>query len=840
MSFCRCPWAAGVGLALLLSVSTVAYGSVQGPAATTEPKSKIEVRVLEEAAGGRTTSFYVVMREKADVKGAKAIKPRAKRTAFVHQALRATAERSQAGLRGLLEARGVSHKSFWLVNAIRVTGDEKLMLELAGRPEVEKIVAEPTIQKPKPMPAAAVDTTDGIEWGIHNVRAPEVWSQFGTRGEGIVVAHIDTGVDFEHPALVNQYRGNRGGGTFDHNYNWFEPRGYCPDAPCDPGVHGTHTMGTIVGDDGDTNHIGVAPGAKWISCGLLDTFENILTCGQWFVAPTDLNGQNPRPDLAPHVINNSWGTPAGGGFDFYQGVVDAWTAAGIFPGFSAGNEGPGCSTGRSPGDYPDSYTSGAHDVNNAIASFSSRGASDFGGDDKPNLTAPGVAVRSALPTWVAEFGLPIYYPLSGTSMAGPHTVGAVALLWSAVPALEGDIDGTRQVLDDSAIDVMDGQCGGTLDDNNVWGEGRLDALAAVERAADPRGRLVGRITDVTTGQPLRYARLALDGGPTSTAVTTNVNGFYHLSAAPGTYALTASRFGSMPHDVSKVEVVAGATTTRNIALVPLPTFHVSGVVRDPAGNPVPGAEISLPETHLPSVTTGADGTYFIAGIPKGTYDFRLEVARCLTSQTRKIQVKGHQKVDWNPPQLTDSFGYVCEMQPSAFIEASDVLALTGDDAFLEITLPFPFPLYGETHTKATVSTNGVLDFAAQRQPFDFINTPIPRTSLPNAAIYAYWSDLVVDAQASVRTQTLGAAPHRQFVVEWRNVTFYWDDSLRVTFEVVLHEDGRILAQFADLDPGERGDEATLGIENAAGTVALQYSFERPSLENGLAILYRRP
>ena len=88
------------------------------------------------------------------------------------------------------------------------------------------------------------------------------------RGEGIVVGNVDTGVDFDHPALVGKYRGNLGGGNFNHNYNWFDPTFVCGSpstTPCDNNNHGTHTMGTMVGDDGAGNQIGVAPGATWVA-----------------------------------------------------------------------------------------------------------------------------------------------------------------------------------------------------------------------------------------------------------------------------------------------------------------------------------------------------------------------------------------------------------------------------------------------------------------------------------------------------------------------------------------------------------------------------------------------
>ena len=102
---------------------------------------------------------------------------------------------------------------------------------------------EPTKGKPQ-------HEVNSVEWGVANINADDVWSQFGVTGEGITVASIDTGADYQHPALVGKYRGNNGDGTFNHNYNWFDAAGSCSGAPCDTNGHGTHTMGTMVGDDG--------------------------------------------------------------------------------------------------------------------------------------------------------------------------------------------------------------------------------------------------------------------------------------------------------------------------------------------------------------------------------------------------------------------------------------------------------------------------------------------------------------------------------------------------------------------------------------------------------------
>src|SRR5205085_337576 len=111
-----------------------------------------------------------------------------------------------------------------------------------------------------------------------------------------------------------------------------------------------------------------------------------------------------------------------------------------------------------------------------------------------------------------------------------------------------------------------------------------------------------------------------------------------------------------------------------------------------------------------------------------------------------------------------------------------------------------------------------------------------------AAIYPLWDDLFVDVGGSVRTELVGSAPDRQFVVEWRDVQFLGDSTQTLRLEVVLHEDGRIRTQYFTADPGtlRRGTSATVGIENADGSVAFQYSFSTPSLSSGRAVLYDFP
>lgn len=471
-----------------------------------EAAARLDERIFANRASGEPASFLVVLRDEADLSGAPGIADRVERLRFVFEALRAQAHVSQAPLRARLEAAGVPFRPFFVVNMIEVEAPRALAEELASRADVSSIAAnpfvriapEPRLSAPEPS-ALSEREAQAVEPNLVKIGAPEVWAR-GFTGQGMVVGIADTGFAWEHPALKPHYRGFDGV-TATHGHNWHDavhdpapgnPCGASAPAPCDDDGHGTSTSGVSIGDDGAGNQIGVAPGARLIGCRNMDrgvgTPARYAECFEWFLAPTDANGGNPRPDLAPHVINNSWGCPPSEGCtdpNVLTTVVDHVVSAGIFVSVSAGNSGPACATvSDAPTFYASSFTVAATNLDDEIAVFSSRGpaAADGSGRLKPEIAAPGVGIRTS----VAPADYRIF---SGTSAAAPHVTGAVALLWSSSPTLVGDVAATETLLERTAAPLTSAQdCGsfpGAAVPNAVFGWGRLDVAAAVAAAAAP-------------------------------------------------------------------------------------------------------------------------------------------------------------------------------------------------------------------------------------------------------------------------------------------------------------------------------------------------------------------
>jgi subtilisin family serine protease len=470
-------------------------------------QAKTDASLLEKTANGQQAPFLILLKEQAHISAARSLKSKSEKASFVFNKLRQTAEASQAGICSFLQQQNTPFERLFIINAIKTEGPAPLVQALAQRDDVAYLLDNPDIRFEGTVEQLADESLGDrsvIEWGIERINADDVWA-LGYQGQGVTVGGQDTGYDWSHPALKRKYRGYHAAtDTTDHNYNWHDaihsisplsfdslnPCGLNSPMPCDDNSHGTHTMGTMIGLDGD-NAIGVAPEAQWCACRNMERGNGspftYLECFQWFLAPTNLEDKNPDPSKAPHVINNSWYCSAGEGcnpsnFQVLEMAVNNLRLAGTVVVISAGNSGSGCgSVSNPPAFFENSFAIGATAINDTIAGFSSRGPVTVDGSNrlKPNVSAPGVNVRSSVPGGA-------YANFSGTSMAGPHVVGLVALMISANPDLAGQVDLIESIIEETAVPKTDGQNCGTISGaqvpNHTYGYGRVDALAAVEKA----------------------------------------------------------------------------------------------------------------------------------------------------------------------------------------------------------------------------------------------------------------------------------------------------------------------------------------------------------------------
>jgi subtilisin family serine protease len=463
--------------------------------------SKIDAKLLS-IPKNESQNIVVILNEQADIIKVKTLKGKDIKANFVYKQLYETSKNGQKEISDLLNSKGKAFRRFFIVNMVSFSADLDLMLEIAALPSVKSILRDGNFMMHEPIEERTVAQSRAIEWNVSKINAPEVWA-LGYNGQNVVVGGQDTGYKWDHNALIDQYRGWNGT-IVDHDYNWHDAIladnpmssgnnscGFNSPVPCDDNGHGTHTMGTMVGDDGGNYKIGVAPGAKWIACRNMENGYGTLTtyveCFQWFLAPTPVGGGTPDVTKMPHVINNSWGCPPVEGCDssnfaVMETALNNLRSAGCVIVVSAGNYYAGCSTVRDPAAiFEGSFSVGSTTSIDEISNFSSRGpvAIDSSNRLKPNISAPGSGILSSLRN--GGYGL-----LSGTSMAGPHVAGLVALLISANPELAGEVDKIEDIIEQTAQHLTSAQtCGsvpGTNIPNNTFGYGRIDALAAVNIA----------------------------------------------------------------------------------------------------------------------------------------------------------------------------------------------------------------------------------------------------------------------------------------------------------------------------------------------------------------------
>jgi subtilisin family serine protease len=712
-------------------------------------------------------------------------------------------------------------------------------------------------------------------WNIVRIGADRVWSNFGVRGAGITVANIDSGVNYSHPALVGQYRGNKGGGVFDNTYNWYDPYANSK-APTDSGYHGTHTMGTMVASGGasaSTPAVGVAPGAGWIAARACDASAcaetTLIEAAQWLLAPTDLSGQNARPDLRPQIISNSWSSGVSND-SWYAGYVAAWRAAGIFPVFAAGNTGSasGCSSIQSPGDYSQVVGVGALDSANKIASYSSIGPRTDG-RLKPDITAPGSSVVSTVSDLTQ-----LYNAVSGTSMATPHVAGSVALIWSANPSLIGDYDRTYQILADSAVPIsgdarfdssLYSLCHATSAPNNIYGYGQLDAYAAVAQAS----------VDVPW-LSLPAAGVSTIGTLASASVDIMID--THYVPGPGTYQ---ARILVHDADLTQSPLVIPVTLT-----VPADSIYatVSGhLTRAADGSPLAG---SVSVTGGVTVSTDASGAYTIILPPSTTsytltarsfdyvpqsvsvtlaakesqiYDFILDTdvahlaadASLLTatvalgqpqSLTFTLRNDGTKELTYRASLPTASYGVWRSGQAdgpaAAWIDPpanAVTLALADDEVSAPISMGFTFPFFSQSYASASIGANGIISFASLGSTAgSYITGCLPLSETPDAALIPLHVDLNPSGGGRVSYASTAAG----FLATWEDVPLFDDLNTRLSFQALLRPDGRATLNYKRVDALSPNKLASAGVQQRSTSVQSLGCGSSLSLSSGQTIELR--
>ena len=496
------------------------------------------------------------------------------------------------------QARGEvrEQRDLWIIHGLALTASPAFLQQLTAAPEVAEIRLDHYEQYLAPAEVRGAERTEAttLAWGVTQIRTPEVWQTLGISGTGAVVAIMDTGVEWQHPALLNNYRGNLGRGLSDHTGSWYDA---VNDGvyPYDDHSHGTHVAGSAVGQNG----IGVAPGARWIAVKMLAHegygYDSWIHAGfQWLLAP----GGNPA--LAPDVINASWSSSQRLSTEFEEDI-HALQAVGILPVFAAGNTGPDVGSVGSPASLPGVLAVGASDYDDEVAYFSGRGPSPWE-EIKPMIVAPGINILSAIPGG-------IYAEYNGTSMGTPHVVGLVALLRSISPTLS--ITATMNALTTTAVPLS------TTLPNNDSGWGRIDALGAALAVAHP-GFIAGTVRSLNGGIPQATVTAATREAGKVAQVTADAQGRYTLALPAGQYIVTAAAFGYSSRTTVGLPVANDTLLSHDFILFALPEGTLTGRVQLASGAP-PTRPIVIEIDNTPLMAAvNAAGTYRLT-LPVGTY-----------------------------------------------------------------------------------------------------------------------------------------------------------------------------------------------------------------------------
>jgi subtilisin family serine protease len=759
--------------------------------------------------------------------------------------LQEEADRDQAEakiqLEQLLEQKKIlGYSPHWILNGIVVRATAEVVPSLAQLSGVEIVEANLVAELIEPVEIKAADARDSSRnavAGVEACQAPRVWHELGIWGEGALVANMDTGVDGNHVALTSRWRGNHAPAS----ECWLDLIDDGSTTPQDGHGHGSHVMGTITGlAVGDS--IGICPGAEWIATnpinqGADDGFDNDIIVGlEWFADP---DGNAMTLDDVPDVVQHSWGVNE----DFagytdcdsrWWDAIDNVEAAGVCQTWSAGNEGSGSETLRSPADRATSATN-CFSVGSTmtyspytISSFSSRGPSGCGGfySTKPEICAPGSDIYSVQ----AGGG---YTMMSGTSMAGPHIAGVVGLMRSANPDI--DVQSIKVIMMETATDL------GSAGEDNTYGWGIVNAYDAVLAAMTGYGEVAGTITDATSYLAIEGAFVRHESG--SPATTSAEDASYSLYLPAGVHTLESGFFGYGTESQS-IEILSGETVVLDFALSPVPNAILSGVIMDAAGTPIHNAILSV--VGAPVDDTICPNGLFSISLPAGE-DYQIETRSTEAALSAPTQADGfgYRAWDANDGGFTSSDvtlaegGLAIEVRgpaiptyDSGLIDPDTgghgtAMNFTGDDETLYADLPFTFSYYGVDYNELSVCGNGWVALGHETST-DYSGYIIPdATDGPMAMLAPYWEDLSPQQVDSGNISTYYDVDAGVFTVEFNHIRQYSPATDFESFRLYLldpavHEtpDGNGIVIF-DYFEVSNIDNAAIGIESPDGTIGIQ-------------------
>ncbi len=767
------------------------------------------------------------------------------------------------------------YQSFWVANMLMVEAKPSVYQELMTRMDIAEMDLDAFLELERPVEFGESDDGNGtetVEIGLRVIKAPQLWAM-GITGQGRLLMNIDTGVYPNHPAYWHKWRGN----FVPSSQAWFDPAGTTTPSDCDG--HGSHTIGTMVGrslTSADT--VGVAIDAEWIAaktiCSSPHT-SNSIAAFQWAMNP---DGNPSTISDMPDAISCSWYDPdviSTQCTGIYKTTLEAVETSGIAVVFSAGNSGPNASTITAPKNINTNETNifavGAIDAtlyqggnNNPIANFSSRGPSTCGGTGslliKPEVSAPGVNVRSS-------GTLTGYNQLSGTSMASPHVAGAIGLLKQFAPTLTGHQ--IKMALYNTAIDL------GTAGEDNTYGKGLIDLVAALMSLGTPDTVPPSRITDLQVTDPTSNSVRLTWTAPFDTSMggviqydvrwalspITDTTSFYNATpitypGAPGAggtpqqLTVNGLNFNTTYHFAIRSRDAWGnwslVSNNANGTTLAAPTIGV---------NPLSMTKILLPQqTIIDSVTitnmninpstlnfnvaltnnTFPNKAVQVQLVPKSNYSEGNNGDKESPKETGGISIEGQGGPDAFGYRWIDSFEpngpqYVwtdITTNPNA-VNITNNFSPNKDDGYQTIPLGITFPFYGTDYTTAYLSTNGFISFTALTSSY-LTNAAIPSTALPNNVIAAFWDDLDGRTQGTVHRLTEGNKTTIQFT-NWQK----YNAQGSLTFQIVLFSSGRIMIYYNNMNATL--NSATVGVENQTGTVGLQVAYNANYVQNNMAL-----